>query len=256
MKRKLKNNSSRGGLVIDFLLIIAFIGLVLCNRSEGLSYLQHVVSEDKNSSETGIELTEYEGVGLVDLDLKDVGNSSYLTPTATAIIAVQNTVVQPSPFIPVSIPQITETPALNQDSAEETTPSLMTTSNEADEKSIVVSISQQQLTAYDGTEPVFTFVVSTGSGNSTLAGSFKILDKNTNAYSSIWNFWMPDWMGIYYAGNLENGFHSLPVLEDGQELWGDRIGEPITYGCIVLLPEDMQQLFDWAEVGTTVNIVR
>lgn len=101
---------------------------------------------------------------------------------------------------------------------------------------------------------VFSFVVSTGSSSSTWTGNFSILDKIPDAYSDPWGFWMPDWMGIYWAGDEEDGFHSLPVLDDGQQIWGDEIGEPITYGCVVLEPGDMQQLYDWATIGTPVQI--
>jgi lipoprotein-anchoring transpeptidase ErfK/SrfK len=123
-------------------------------------------------------------------------------------------------------------------------------------KLIVVSISQQHVYAYQGGVLVYSFVASTGSGNSTRTGTFHILDKIPKAYGSTWNFWMPDWMGIYYAGSLEDGFHSLPLLPNGQRLWGDAIGTPVTYGCIVLGIQDSRTLYNWAEIGTTVQIKR
>jgi lipoprotein-anchoring transpeptidase ErfK/SrfK len=123
-------------------------------------------------------------------------------------------------------------------------------------KLIVVSISQQHVYAYQGGTLVYSFVASTGSGNSTRTGTFSILDKIPRAYGSTWGFWMPDWMGIYYAGDLEDGFHSLPLLANGQRLWGDSIGTPVTYGCIVLGLQDSRTLYNWAEIGTTVQIKR
>ena len=124
-------------------------------------------------------------------------------------------------------------------------------------KRIVVDISEQHVYAYQGDEQVFSFTASTGRGNTTLPGSFRILDKISNAWSDPWGFWMPHWMGIYYVGyNLENGFHSLPVLPGGKEIWGDALGTPISYGCVVLSPGDAEQLFNWADVGTPVDIQR
>lgn len=123
-------------------------------------------------------------------------------------------------------------------------------------KIILVDISDQHVYAYEKGELVFSFTASTGRNNLTRAGRYKILDKIPNAYSDPWGFWMPYWMGIYYVGyNLENGFHSLPVLSNGMELWGSKIGSPITYGCVVLLPNDMRKLFRWSSVGTAVVIV-
>lgn len=121
---------------------------------------------------------------------------------------------------------------------------------------ILVSISQQHMYAYQDGQLVFSFVVSTGSGNSTRTGTFPILDKIQNAYADNWNFWMPDWMGIYWVGNLENGIHAVPVLPHGGYLWADSLGTPVSYGCVVLGTNDAQRLFSWAQVGTIVRIIR
>ena len=65
---------------------------------------------------------------------------------------------------------------------------------------------------------------------------------------------MPDWMGIYWSGDLEDGFHALPILANGQRLWDTSLGTPVSYGCIVLSAQDAQTLYDWAEIGTPVYI--
>ncbi len=123
-------------------------------------------------------------------------------------------------------------------------------------KYILVSISQQHMYAYQDGQLAFSFIVSTGSGNSTRTGTFPILDKIQNAYADNWNFWMPDWMGIYWVGNLENGIHAVPVLPGGGNLWADSLGTPVSYGCVVLGTNDARLLYNWAEVGTVVQIVR
>jgi lipoprotein-anchoring transpeptidase ErfK/SrfK len=125
----------------------------------------------------------------------------------------------------------------------------------AGSKRIVVVLAEQHLYAYQDGNQVFSFVVSTGRGNGTLRGEFSILDKDPNAWSDPWGFWMPDWLGIYYVGsNLENGIHSLPVLSNGTQIWGDSIGIPVSYGCVVLRPDDAAQLFNWVNIGTPVEI--
>ena len=102
---------------------------------------------------------------------------------------------------------------------------------------------------------MFSFVASTGIGNSTRIGTFKVLDKIPNAYSNAFNIWMPYWMGIYYVGyNLENGMHGLPVYPNGTEIWRDKIGTPISYGCVVLVTEAMRQIYEWAPIGTPLKI--
>jgi LysM repeat protein len=123
-------------------------------------------------------------------------------------------------------------------------------------KEIVVDISEQHLYAYQNNQLVFSFVASTGIGNSTRIGTFKVLDKIPRAYSSAFNIWMPYWMGIYYSGTLENGIHGLPLLMNGVELWGNLLGRPATYGCIESKTSEIKQLYDWAEIGTPVIIRR
>jgi lipoprotein-anchoring transpeptidase ErfK/SrfK len=122
------------------------------------------------------------------------------------------------------------------------------------EKRIVVDVSEQLLYAYQGEALVYRFVISTGAENSTRMGSFPILDKIPEAYSDPWGFWMPDWLGIYWVGDIENGLHALPVMPDGKVLWEDGLGTPISHGCVVLSPADARSLYDWADIGTQVEI--
>lgn len=125
-----------------------------------------------------------------------------------------------------------------------------------DGKRILIDISEQHLYAYQNDELVFSFVASTGIGNSTRIGTFKVLDKIPNAYSNAFNIWMPYWMGIYYSGTLENGIHGLPKLWNGVELWGNLLGKPATYGCIETKTSEAKALYDWSVVGMPVVIQR
>ena len=123
-------------------------------------------------------------------------------------------------------------------------------------KYILVDLSEQHMYVYEGDTLVFSFVASTGMNNATRAGIFQVLDKIPNAYGATWDIWMPNWMGIYWAGGLENGIHALPILPNGGQLWAGYLGTPISYGCVVLGAYESQLLYDWAEVGTTVEIQR
>jgi LysM repeat protein len=119
---------------------------------------------------------------------------------------------------------------------------------------ILVDISEQHLYAYESGELVFSFVASTGMNNSTRVGVFSVLDKIPNAYGANWDIWMPNWLGIYWSGTLENGIHALPILPNGSRLWAGYLGTPISYGCVVLGVNESQLLYDWVHVGTTVEI--
>lgn len=121
-------------------------------------------------------------------------------------------------------------------------------------KYIQVDISEQHMYVYEGDNLVYSFIASTGMGNSTRVGSFSVLNKIPNAYGATWNIWMPNWLGIYWSGSLQNGIHALPILPNGATLWAGYLGTPISYGCVVLDTYDAQVLFDWADIGTPVEI--
>lgn len=120
---------------------------------------------------------------------------------------------------------------------------------------IYIYLSQQHLYAYEGDRLVYSFVVSSGRAPTyTRTGDFRVQSKVPNAWGSTWNIWMPNWLGIYWSGGLENGIHALPVMPNGQTLWAGYLGTPVSFGCIVLGTYEAQQLYNWAEIGTPVTI--
>jgi LysM repeat protein len=122
-------------------------------------------------------------------------------------------------------------------------------------KYVLIDISEQHMYVYEGDVLVYSFVASTGEpGRATAPGLYSVLDKIPNAYASTWDLWMPNWLGIYWAGRLENGIHALPFQSNGWRLWDGYLGTPVSYGCVILGVNESQLLYDWTEVGTTVEI--
>ena len=121
-------------------------------------------------------------------------------------------------------------------------------------KYILVDISEQHMYVYENDTLIHSFIASTGMGNSTRVGTFSVLNKIPNAYGATWNIWMPDWLGIYWSGSLQNGIHALPILPNGATLWAGYLGTPISYGCVVLDTYDAQVLYNWVDIGTPVEI--
>jgi lipoprotein-anchoring transpeptidase ErfK/SrfK len=107
---------------------------------------------------------------------------------------------------------------------------------------------------YENDQLLYSFVASTGINNGTRTGLFHVQSKIPNAYGATWNIWMPNWLGIYWSGGLENGIHALPILPNGSELWAGYLGRPISYGCVVLGSYEASLLYDWATIGTPVEI--
>lgn len=121
-------------------------------------------------------------------------------------------------------------------------------------KRIEVDISEQRMYVFEGGNLAFNWTASTGvASHPTRTGSFAVQSKVPNAWSSAWQLWMPNWLGIYWAGGSENGIHALPII-NGTTLWGGLLGSPASYGCVVLETADAATLYDWADIGTPVEI--
>lgn len=123
-------------------------------------------------------------------------------------------------------------------------------------KRIVISISQQRLWSYENGQLRTQSVISTGIARSpTMPGVFQIRSHEINAYASNWDLWMPHFMGIYEASpGFMNGIHGLPLLSSGVRLWGNVLGSPASYGCIIMTLAEAEELYTWADEGTVVEI--
>ena len=121
---------------------------------------------------------------------------------------------------------------------------------------IVVDLSEQRMYVYQNGQLIWNWVVSTGRpGQETVVGHYQVLNKLPMAHAYTWNLKMPYWLGIYWAGRLQNGIHALPILPNGQRLWEGYLGQRVSYGCVILSTQNAATLSNWASVGTPVDIV-
>jgi hypothetical protein len=119
-------------------------------------------------------------------------------------------------------------------------------------KSIRVDVGPSQRVYYylDGVE-LGSFPVSSGSYEMpTPQGSFEIINKHPKAWSS-YGLWMPYWLGL---GTGRFGFHELPIWPSGYREGEDHLGRAVSHGCIRLGVGPAQFLYNWAEIGTPVEI--
>ena len=123
-------------------------------------------------------------------------------------------------------------------------------------KRIVIKIGEQQMQVYQDDQVVRNFTISTGIDRSpTQPGVFQVQSHVQEAYASVWDLYMPDFLGIYEAWpGFMNGIHGLPTLSNGQRLWENILGSPASYGCIILRLQDAEWLYSWAEDGVVVEI--
>lgn len=124
-------------------------------------------------------------------------------------------------------------------------------------KRVVISITEQHMWVYENFALKSEHVISTGMSDSpTLPGVFQIQTHEINAYASNWDLWMPHFMGIYEAvPGFMNGIHGLSVLSSGARLWANVLGQPASYGCIIMDLAAGEALYNWAENGVVVEIL-
>ncbi len=123
-------------------------------------------------------------------------------------------------------------------------------------KRIVINLNKQRLLVYQDGNLLSQHIISTGIDRSpTQPGVFQVQSHDPNAYASVWDLYMPHFLGIYEAWpGFLNGIHGLPLLSNGQRMWANSLGRPASYGCIILSLEDARWLYNWAENGVIVEI--
>jgi lipoprotein-anchoring transpeptidase ErfK/SrfK len=121
----------------------------------------------------------------------------------------------------------------------------------------VASIKAQACWLFRDGKLLNRWTCSTGRpGSPSIPGNYTVQSKMPRAYNDAAEFWMPSWLGIYNAGKWENGIHGIPYRSsNGERLWTDLVGTPITYGCVMLEDRLARQLYQMAHIGMPVTIL-
>lgn len=115
-----------------------------------------------------------------------------------------------------------------------------------DERWVDVNLSEQRLYAYQGDTLMNSFLVSTGVAETpTVTGSYKIWTKVRIQDMSGPGYYLPDVPYVMYFYK-DYGLHGT--------YWHNNFGTPMSRGCVNLTVEDAAWLFNWASVGTIVNV--
>lgn len=111
---------------------------------------------------------------------------------------------------------------------------------------IDVDLTNQRLYAYEGETVVNSFIVSTGTWlTPTVVGEFKVYVKYRSSKMSGPGYYLPDVPYImYFHGDY--GLHGT--------YWHNNFGTPMSHGCVNLTIDDAGWLYNWASVGTVVNV--
>lgn len=182
--------------------------------------------------EISVELTSPDGPGDYKSYWQVQSPDGANLGTLTYVIAVDDGDGEPAPEKPREAPTPIPAPAPPSDV------------NEG--RWIDVDLSQQSLTAYEGSTPVHTTLVSTGLlGTPTPVGQFRIWIKFRTDDMAGPGYYIEDvpYVMYFYKGY---GLHGVT--------WHGNFGQPMSHGCVNLPTEEAEWLFNWADVGTLVNI--
>ena len=114
------------------------------------------------------------------------------------------------------------------------------------ERWIDVDLSQQRVYAYEGDTMMNAFIVSTGTWQTpTVTGTYKIWIKLRSTTMTGPGYYLPNvpYTMYFYKGY---GLHGT--------YWHHNFGVPMSHGCVNLSISDAEWLYNFASVGTTVNV--
>jgi len=169
-----------------------------------------------------------------------------LTPTPSVTPTPTNTPLPTSTPTITPIPTETPTPVLYPTVPPQTAYENAPSGVGADERWIDVDLSQQMVYAYVGNELVNSFLVSTGtSAHPTVTGQYHIYVKYFYDDMTGPGYFLPDvpYVMYFYEGYSLHGTY-----------WHHNFGTPMSHGCVNMYTPDAEWLFDWASVGTLVNV--
>lgn len=119
------------------------------------------------------------------------------------------------------------------------------------DKLITVDTNRQQLTAWEGGKILKQVAVSTGLPQSpTVKGSFAIYTKlrfdDMRGVSPV--------KGKYYLPNVPYVMYFYQAYALHGTYWHNNFGHRMSNGCVNLRTSDAQWLYNWAPIGTRVEI--
>ena len=121
-------------------------------------------------------------------------------------------------------------------------------------KSIRVSIAQQRLTAYEYGVPVKTFLISTAKkGYVTPLGKTDVKEKLLY-HTYKWTFGVGDPRN-YNVPNVKYNLRIYKHIYIHWAYWHNNFGNPMSHGCVNANEENSKWIYEWSDVGTSVNIV-
>jgi lipoprotein-anchoring transpeptidase ErfK/SrfK len=171
------------------------------------------------------------------------------TPTATASFTPTSTATETPTVTPTAPPTATFTPHPPKKKPKptaQTAPSARPLDVNGEENWVDVDLSGQTVYAMHGDQVVNSFIVSTGLWpNVTVTGEYRIYVKYR--YADMYG-------DDYYLSNVPYVMYFYKGYGLHGTYWHNNFGQPMSHGCVNLRTPDAGWLFDFASVGTLVNV--
>jgi len=168
------------------------------------------------------------------------------TPTPTATPTPTSTPTPTATPTPTSTPSVTPTETLPPATPTRVVYNDIPAEIGANDPWIDVDLTNQMVYAYIGSEIVNAFLVSTGTWqHPTVTGQYYIYVKYRYTDMAGPGYYLPDvpYTMYFYDGYALHGTY-----------WHNNFGTPMSHGCVNLRTEDAGWLYNFASVGTLVNV--
>ena len=267
--------------ILSVFLMVCVIGVGWLNRSQVQSSLSKILnsqnagstwsSVDPSAAETPISLSATPTTDETSNTTKKSGTLSQptstntveitaspipstltatLSPSATATAILMS--VTPAPLLvgmpsPTPLPTDTEQPGFVPYATPTDAPlNVPLKTGNGGVRWIDVDLTNQMVYAYEGDTIVNSFLASTGTWeHPTVTGQYNIYVKYTYT----------DMSGVgYYLADVPNTMYFYQGYAIHGTYWHNNFGTPMSHGCVNLSIADSAWIFDFASVGTLVNI--
>lgn len=115
-------------------------------------------------------------------------------------------------------------------------------------KKLVVDLSEQRLTAYGDGQPVASFLISSGlRATPTPVGNFSIMaELPSHRYIGLGY----DFKNVKWNLRFKRGYYIHTAY------WHNNFGHPMSHGCINMREAEAKWVYDFADIGTPLEIVK
>jgi lipoprotein-anchoring transpeptidase ErfK/SrfK len=168
------------------------------------------------------------------------------TPFATRTPLPSSTPTSTPTMPPTQVPSPTATPLEELELVLDKFDLKLPTGLGTNERWIDIDLTNQTLSAYEGTRLINTFVISSGrAGSPTVVGEFKIWAKVRIQAMSGRGYYIEDvpWVMYFYK---DYGIHGT--------WWHNNFGTPMSAGCVNMTIPDAEWMYGWASMGTMVMV--